>query len=59
MIRRPTVRWSTVFLIGLAAIWSYPVLWTLANAFKTTADLYQGPLALPIPPAVGPASSSR
>ncbi|HEX7222818.1 MAG TPA: carbohydrate ABC transporter permease [Candidatus Limnocylindrales bacterium] len=52
MIRRPTIRSSTVILIGLAAIWSYPVLWTLANAFKTTADLYQGPLALPIPPAV-------
>lgn len=53
MIRRPTIRWSTVILIGLAALWSYPVLWTFANAFKTTADLYQGPLALPLPPAVG------
>jgi ABC-type glycerol-3-phosphate transport system permease component len=53
MIGRPTIRWSTVLLIGLAMIWSYPVLWTLSNAFKTTADLYQGPLALPFPPAVG------
>ena len=49
MIGRPTIRWSTVILIVLAVIWSYPVVWTLSNALKTTADLYQGPLALPIP----------
>ena len=29
------------------------MIWTLGNAFKTTADLYQGPLAIPMPPAVG------
>ena len=53
MSGRPTIRWSTLLLMGLALIWSYPVLWTLGNAVKTTADLYQGPLALPLPPAVG------
>ena len=53
MTRRPSIRWSTVALIGLAVAWAYPVVWTLGNAFKTTADLYQGPLALPIPPAIG------
>jgi ABC-type glycerol-3-phosphate transport system permease component len=53
MRRRRTQRWSTVLLAALALLWIYPVLWTLGNAFKTTADLYGGPLALPIPPAVG------
>ncbi len=53
MTTRRTWRWSTILLIGLALLWVYPVLWTLGNAFKTTADLYRGPLALPIPPAVG------
>jgi ABC-type glycerol-3-phosphate transport system permease component len=53
MTRRRTVRWSTVILIVLAAVWTYPVIWTLLNAVKTTADLYQGPLSVPIPPAFG------
>jgi ABC-type glycerol-3-phosphate transport system permease component len=53
MTRKPTVRWSTVILILLAAIWIYPVIWTLLNAVKTTADLYQSPLSVPIPPAIG------
>jgi raffinose/stachyose/melibiose transport system permease protein len=34
-------------------VWIYPVFWTLANAFKRTADLYAGPLSVPIPPVVG------
>jgi ABC-type glycerol-3-phosphate transport system permease component len=53
MTRVPTVRWLTVLLIGLGVIWAYPVVWTLANALKSTADIYRGPLDLPIPPAVG------
>lgn len=52
MNRRSTVRWSTVVLVALAIVWIYPVIWTLLNAVKTTADLYQGPLAAPFPPAV-------
>jgi ABC-type glycerol-3-phosphate transport system permease component len=50
---RPPARWTTFVLIVLALLWIYPVIWTLANAFKTTADLYGGPLAIPIPPAIG------
>jgi raffinose/stachyose/melibiose transport system permease protein len=46
-------RATTVVLIILAALWIYPVIWTLGNALKTTADLYRGPLDLPIPPAIG------
>lgn len=53
MTGTPTVRWSTVILTVLAVIWIYPVAWTLLNAVKTTADLYGGPLSVPIPPAVG------
>ena len=53
MTSRPTVRWTTVALIALAVIWLYPVVWTLANALKTTADIYRAPLDLPFPPAVG------
>ena len=52
MTRRSRLRWSTVLLIGLAVVWIYPVLWTLLNAVKTTADLYQGPLSVPLAPAV-------
>ncbi len=49
--RRP-VRWVTVAVAALALLWIYPVIWTLTNAVKTTADLYAGPLAVPIPPAI-------
>jgi ABC-type glycerol-3-phosphate transport system permease component len=52
MIRSPAVRWSTVVLVVLAVLWSYPVVWTLENALKSTADIYRHPLDLPIPPAV-------
>jgi raffinose/stachyose/melibiose transport system permease protein len=47
------VRWTPLLLAGLAAIWMYPILWTLTNAFRTTADIYRGPLDLPSPPAFG------
>ena len=50
---RLPVRPTTVGLVALALLWIYPVLWTLTNALKTTADLYRGPLALPMPPVVG------
>jgi ABC-type glycerol-3-phosphate transport system permease component len=52
-VTRRRFPWTTVALAGLAALWSYPVLWTLSNAMKTTADLYRGPLDLPWPPAIG------
>jgi raffinose/stachyose/melibiose transport system permease protein len=47
------MRWSTIWLVLLAIIWIYPVIWTLTNAVRTTADLYRGPLDLPVPPALG------
>jgi raffinose/stachyose/melibiose transport system permease protein len=47
------IRWTTVVLVALALLWIYPVVWTLTNSVKTTADLYGGPLAVPIPPALG------
>jgi raffinose/stachyose/melibiose transport system permease protein len=46
-------RWTTALLVILAVLWSYPVLWTLSNALKTTADIYRGPLDVPWPPAIG------
>jgi raffinose/stachyose/melibiose transport system permease protein len=48
-----SVRGATVVLAALAILWAYPVLWTLSNALKTTADLYRGPLDVPWPPAIG------
>lgn len=53
MTSRPRVRWTTVVVAVVALLWIYPVIWTLTNALKTTADLYGGPLAMPIPPAIG------
>jgi ABC-type glycerol-3-phosphate transport system permease component len=54
MSGRIPVRWPTVVLAVLAVVWAYPVVWTLGNALKPTADLYRGRiLDLPLPPAVG------
>jgi raffinose/stachyose/melibiose transport system permease protein len=49
--RRP--RWSTVLLVVLAGVWLYPVIWTLTNAVRPTADIYRAPWDLSWPPAVG------
>lgn len=48
--RRP--RSSTVVLSVLAVVWLYPVVWTLANAFRRSADIYRAPWDVPWPPAV-------
>ena len=45
-------RWSTVLLIVLAVVWLYPVVWTLTNAIRPTADIYRAPWDLTWPPAV-------
>jgi raffinose/stachyose/melibiose transport system permease protein len=37
-------------LLGLAAIWAFPVVWTLTSSVKSTADLYSAPWTLPTPP---------
>ena len=40
-------------LLGVVAIaWLYPLAWTLANAFRQTADLYRVPWDIPWPPAI-------
>jgi raffinose/stachyose/melibiose transport system permease protein len=52
MSRLPTARWSTVLLTVLAMAWLYPVLWTLVNGVRRTADTYRPPWDVPWPPAV-------
>jgi ABC-type glycerol-3-phosphate transport system permease component len=42
--------WATPVLVVVAAAWVYPVIWTLGNGLKTTADIYRGPLDIPWPP---------
>jgi raffinose/stachyose/melibiose transport system permease protein len=44
---------STVLLWLLAVVWSYPVVWTLLNAFRNSADIYRAPWDLSWPPVVG------
>ena len=52
-MRVPRLRSSTVVLGVLAVIWLYPVVWTLTNAIKSSADIYRAPWDLPWPPAIG------
>jgi raffinose/stachyose/melibiose transport system permease protein len=52
-VTRPRIRWSTVFLVALAVLWLYPILWTLTNAVRTSADIYRAPLDVPWPPQIG------
>jgi raffinose/stachyose/melibiose transport system permease protein len=42
-----------VLLSILAAVWLYPVVWTLANAVRSTADIYRAPWDVPWPPVIG------
>ena len=50
-LHRP--RWSRVLLGVLAVIWLYPVVWTLTNAVKSSADIDRAPWDLPWPLAIG------
>ena len=45
-------RGSTVVLSLLAVIWLYPVAWTLANAVRSSADIYRAPWDIPWPPVI-------
>jgi len=47
------IRWSAVLLAVLVVIWLYPVVWTLANAVRSSADIYRAPWDMPWPPVVG------
>ncbi len=53
MSRIRGVRWSTVALGALAIVWLYPVIWTLTNAIRSSADIDRAPWDIPWPPAVG------
>ena len=53
MTSRSRVRWSTLLLGVLAVVWLYPVAWTLANAIRSSADIYRAPWDIPLPPAIG------
>jgi raffinose/stachyose/melibiose transport system permease protein len=51
--RIPRLRLSGVLVACLAVVWLYPVAWTVANAFRSSADIYRAPWDLPWPPAIG------
>ena len=53
MTRLPRIRASTALLSVLALVWLYPVIWTLTNAVKSSADIYRAPWDLPWPPVIG------
>jgi ABC-type glycerol-3-phosphate transport system permease component len=52
MTRRRSVRPSSVGLVVLAVVWLYPLAWTLANAVRSSADIYRAPWDVPWPPVV-------
>jgi raffinose/stachyose/melibiose transport system permease protein len=52
MTRRRSLRPSSVALVVLAVVWIYPLAWTLANAVRSSADIYRAPWDVPWPPAV-------
>lgn len=52
MTRLRRVRWSTVVLGVLAIVWLYPVVWTLTNAVRSSADIFRAPWDVPWPPAI-------
>jgi raffinose/stachyose/melibiose transport system permease protein len=47
------IRPSTVVLSVLALLWLYPLVWTLVNAIRASADIYRAPWDMPWPPAIG------
>lgn len=51
MNRLARIRPSAVLLAVLALVWLYPVVWTLANAVRSSADIYRAPWDIVWPPA--------
>ena len=49
----PRFRWAAVLLALIAVAWSYPVVWTLVNAIRSTADIYRAAWDVPWPPVLG------
>jgi raffinose/stachyose/melibiose transport system permease protein len=50
--RPPRPRWSAVLVALLAVVWLYPVVWTLTNAVRSSADIYRAPWDLTWPPVL-------
>jgi raffinose/stachyose/melibiose transport system permease protein len=44
------IRWQAVLVALLAVIWLYPVVWTLTNAIRSSADIYRAPWDIVWPP---------
>lgn len=53
MSRLTRIRPSAILLGVLVVVWLYPVLWTLTNAIRSSADIYRAPWDIVWPPAVG------
>lgn len=51
-MRRRALRPSSVAVGVLAVVWFYPLAWTLANAIRSSADMYRAPWDVPWPPAI-------
>lgn len=53
MNRLARIRPAAILLALLAVVWLYPVVWTLTNAFRSSADIYRAPWDIVWPPVVG------
>ena len=53
MTRLPRPRLSRVLLAALTIVWLYPVVWTLTNAVRPSADIYRAPWDVTWPPVWG------
>ena len=51
-MRSRRLRWPSALLVVLTLIWLYPVIWTLTNAVRPTADIYRAPWDVTWPPAI-------
>jgi raffinose/stachyose/melibiose transport system permease protein len=51
--RRARIRPAAVLLAVLAVVWLYPVVWTLTNALRPSADIYRAPWDIVWPPVIG------
>ena len=52
MTRLGRIRAPVILATVLAVIWLYPVVWTLTNAIRSSADIYRAPWDIVWPPAV-------
>jgi raffinose/stachyose/melibiose transport system permease protein len=50
--RLARIRPSVVLAVVVGVVWLYPVVWTLTNAIRPSADIYRAPWDIAWPPAV-------